>query len=383
MKKKSNSTSSINKNLLKDKFVVRRLSKSEFNEDISVIKFKSFQQDKKVSEVKLNLQMIHPKASHGKTSILKIDNLKFEAEFDKEPYIKDFFQLYDEYAVDYYYHKQSLITLDYFQEKNKDNLENLNDDYFDENYRLYIYNNLFLIKNIAKFQYSKYYSNRIEEIDKLLSDKIKSSNKIFNKNLDLLIIDLDETLIHSQTYEQESNYFLDKCFNADYHIYEKEFCFSIKIRPYLKDFLINSSKKFNLILLSASNIKYIEKVLKTLEIEKYFYLVLDEQFCIQFGKINIKELEVFRQLYDDNCESEILIIDNNIFSFSFNIKQGILISSFKDNSNDKELILLEEYLDFLLNSKKISIYNRLIYSNEKQFHLEEILLNIDDEYSLN
>ena len=47
--------------------------------------------------------------------------------------------------------------------------------------------------------------------------------------------------------------------------------------------------------------------------------------------INIKELEIFRQLYDDDTESEILIIDNNIFSFSFNIKQGILISSFKDN----------------------------------------------------
>lgn len=190
----------------------------------------------------------------------------------------------------------------------------------------------------------------------------------------ILVIDLDETLIHSQEI-------CIKDVKYNYSTFDKvleENGIAFNVRPYLVEFLNFAKENFNLIILSASNKDYIKSIINELSIESYFYLILDKEFCINVDKVFIKDLDIFKQLYPESSNNEILLIDNNIFSFTANIKEGILISSFKDDKKDDELLSLQKYLQELLDINNNSDSNlKMVYYNESIFMFEQILLEIE------
>ena len=235
-------------------------------------------------------------------------------------------------------------------------IKNLNLNYtsikenFPGNYDNYIKNSLYdiyLIKN--KINFEKYYSNKI--------------NLNINNNKQILFIDLDETLIHSDIYDKKSfiinNY--DKILKFKYdNLY---YYIGINFRKNLNFFLKKVSKYFNLILFTASYKEYADVIIDYIDPEnnifkKRFY----KESCINlYENINIKDLNIFNDI-DLKCS---IILDNNIFSFCNNLNNGILINSFFEGEDD-DLINIYYYLDnYIKNSEDVRKVNENLFGFEK------------------
>ena len=235
-------------------------------------------------------------------------------------------------------------------------IKNLNLNYisikenFPGNYDNYIKNSLYdiyLIKN--KINFEKYDSNKI--------------NLNINNNKQILFIDLDETLIHSDIYDKKSfiinNY--DKILKFKYdNLY---YYIGINFRKNLNFFLKKVSKYFNLILFTASYKEYADVIIDYIDPEnnifkKRFY----KESCINLDdNINIKDLNIFNDI--DLKRS--IILDNNIYSFCNNLNNGILINSFFEGEDD-DLINIYYYLDnYIKNSEDVRKVNENLFGFEK------------------
>jgi len=235
-------------------------------------------------------------------------------------------------------------------------IKNLNLNYisikenFPGNYDNYIKNSLYdiyLIKN--KINFEKYYLNKI--------------NLNINNNKQILFIDLDETLIHSDIYDKKSfiinNY--DKILKFKYeNLY---YYIGINFRKNLNFFLKKVSKYFNLILFTASYKEYADVIIDYIDPEnnifkKRFY----KESCINLDdNINIKDLNIFNDI--DLKRS--IILDNNIYSFCNNLNNGILINSFFEGEDD-DLINIYYYLDnYIKNSEDVRKVNENLFGFEK------------------
>ena len=235
-------------------------------------------------------------------------------------------------------------------------IKNLNLNYisikenFPGNYDNYIKNSLYdiyLIKN--KINFEKYYSNKI--------------NLNIKNNKQILFIDLDETLIHSDIYDKKSfiinNY--DKILKFKYdNLY---YYIGINFRKNLNFFLKSVSKHFNIILFTASYKEYADVIINHIDPEnnifkKRFY----KESCINLDdNINIKDLNIFNDI--DLKRS--IILDNNIYSFCNNLNNGILINSFFEGEDD-DLNNIYYYLDnYIKNSEDVRKVNENLFGFEK------------------
>ena len=64
--------------------------------------------------------------------------------------------------------------------------------------------------------------------------------------------------------------------------------------------------------------------------------------CIQVQDFFIKDLDIFL----DRAKEDIIIVDNSILSFAFDLNNGVPINSFMGNeTNDEELLFLVSFLE--------------------------------------
>ena len=195
------------------------------------------------------------------------------------------------------------------------------------------------------------------------SPKIDERKQVLGPNIHkfTLIIDLDETLIHSD---------FNKQFEGEYdHIinftHEGELIsIPLILRPGLMDFLDFCNQHFEICIFTASRKEYADCILNFLDpynqIFKYRFYRED---CISIkGKIFLKDLRIFTNRYQEN----IIIIDNSLYSFANQLSNGILITSFYNNEKDKELINLKKYLKNIVDlDKDIRIVNEKVYNFEQ------------------
>ena len=235
-------------------------------------------------------------------------------------------------------------------------LKNLNLNYisikenFPGNYDNYVKNSLYdiyLIKNEINF--NKYYSNKI--------------NLNLDNNKQILFIDLDETLIHSDIYDKKPfniiNYDKILKFKFD-NLY---YYIGINFRKNLKNFLKKVSKYFNLILFTAAYQEYADVIIDYIDPENIFFKKrFYRESCINLNdNINIKDLNIFNDI--DLKHS--VILDNNIYSFCNNLKNGILINSFFEGEDD-DLMNIYYYLDnYIKNSQDVRKVNEDLFGFEK------------------
>ena len=235
-------------------------------------------------------------------------------------------------------------------------LKNLNLNYiskkenFSGNYDNYVKNSLYDIYLIKKkINFNKYYSNKI--------------NLNFDNNKQLLFIDLDETLIHSDIYDKKPfkiiNYDKILKFKFD-NLY---YYIGINFRKNLKNFLKKVSKYFNLILFTAAYQEYADVIIDYIDPENIFFKKrFYRESCINLNdNINIKDLNIFNDI--DLKHS--VILDNNIYSFCNNLKNGILINSFFEGEDD-DLMNIYYYLDnYIKNSQDVRKVNEDLFGFEK------------------
>lgn len=131
----------------------------------------------------------------------------------------------------------------------------------------------------------------------------------------------------------------------------------VYFRPYLDYFLAETSKYFNLILFTASFREYAEKLLNKIDPDsKYIQNVLDRENCTVYQNSFIKD---FRIVASDKFKKEdIILLDNKVISFAYNMYQGIPILPFYDDQSDTELRDIVPFLKSL-SSKRVNLKDTL------------------------
>ena len=75
--------------------------------------------------------------------------------------------------------------------------------------------------------------------------------------------------------------------------------------------------------------------------------------------IIVKDLSIFTR--GELSLDDILIVDNNIYSFAFNLENGIPINDYLGNKSDKSLKQLMVYLDYIKDKANLRLENEKIY----------------------
>ena len=186
-----------------------------------------------------------------------------------------------------------------------------------------------------------------------------------------LILDLDETLVHSgfNKFNRKSDMVLN--INIDGR---KHTIYVLK-RPYVDHFLKEISKFFDIFIFTASISQYASPLLDKLDKEKIFNGRLFRQHCIYNSGLYLKDLkQIGKDLKD------VIIIDNNPASYALNQENGIPILTWYDNLNDNELIKLIPLLKYLSNVDDVRTIIKEIVNTENNkinFDLIDNLINND------
>ena len=191
-----------------------------------------------------------------------------------------------------------------------------------------------------------------------------------------LVLDLDETLVHSSTkspFPNKKNIVLNmKINNLKYKIY-------VILRPYLEHFFQEMSLYYNLFVFTASLAQYSTTLMNIIDKNKVILKVLNREHC-QFKRgLFFKNLNIFNRDYKD-----IIILDNNPLSYIFNKSNGIPIPTWIDDPNDKELLKLIPILKYLskLNDVRPFINKIVNHSTQKLDYIKAIqLINNDNNLS--
>ena len=207
-------------------------------------------------------------------------------------------------------------------------------------------------------------SEKIEEIKKNLALSYPQSP--FEKNKKLLILDLDETLAHSDLdfslQDKIKKYDAILHFNSEE---EKNIPIPLLIRPWTKKFLDYAVQEFDLVVFTASDKQYANEIIDFIEKDKkYFKMRLYRNHCLFIEPgLYIKDLRIFS---DFKKIEDIIILDNSLFSFANQLNNGILITSFFYDLNDSFLENVKCYLEYIKNEKDIRLMNK------ESFRFEEI-----------
>ena len=182
-------------------------------------------------------------------------------------------------------------------------------------------------------------SNNLEICNYLLPKK--------NSNKKTLVLDLDETLVHSQfePFEKPSDITLKIDFDNEIHdIY-------VLVRPGVKQFLQKMGKIFEIVIFTASLAKYADPLLDIIDEDNICAFRLFREQCTQVNDVFIKEIQKLgRDLKD------IIIVDNSPMSYCLNPKNGLPILSWFDDPDDRELFHISTILEFLSLVPDVRIY---------------------------
>ena len=215
-------------------------------------------------------------------------------------------------------------------------------------------------------------SEKIEEIKKNLTMTYPICP--LEKNKKLLILDLDETLAHSDLdfslKDKIQKYDTILHFNSDE---EKNIPIPLLIRPWTKEFLDYAVQEFDLVIFTASDKQYANEIIDFIEKDKkYFKMRLYRNHCLFIEPgLYIKDLRIFSDY--KNIE-DIIILDNSLFSFANQLNNGILITSFFSDLNDTFLENVKCYLEYIKIQKDIRLMNK------ESFRFEEIKEDIIRNY---
>ena len=260
------------------------------------------------------------------------------------------------------------------------------------NYDKYIQTTLTQIAQLQEhinFEYALDDPNIFEGVPKITSQK------------KILLLDLDETLIHADFDEEfaenksikydkiikfssknEKNTNFRECFEDEDKIEEEKIeedeeivhSVGIFVRNGVNEFLNEVSKHFDVGRFTASVKEYADAVISFLDPEnKLIKFRLYRNNCINFNDaFSVKDLRIFKGVDLKN----IILIDNSMYSFSAQLKNGVLINSFYYDKNDTELYNVLGYLiNFILPADDIREVNEQFFNFQQ---ITNTLLNINN-----
>ena len=226
-----------------------------------------------------------------------------------------------------------------------------------KNYMNYDYNSIFDKKNNINVNYVNWEYSNIEQKK-------------------LLILDLDETLFHSEFRTLVNYKHLDKlkrktkC-KVKTMTFTKDDCkifFEVFFRPHLMDFLNEINKYFDLAIFTASVKEYADTVLEYIDPKNQFFKFrLYRDACIPIGNnIYVKDLRIVKNFDAKN----IILMDNSLYSFMNQPSNGLIVNSFIMDYKDNQLLNAKQYL-----INHIAKSNDVRKINNKWFKFDQLFKN--------
>lgn len=162
-----------------------------------------------------------------------------------------------------------------------------------------------------------------------------------------LVLDLDETLVHSTLEESENEGDFDFHFPVVFN--NQEHTVNVRCRPHLQQFMEAVSQRFEVVVFTASQQLYAERVLNIIDPgRKYFRHRIYRDSCVMVDGNYLKDLSCLgRDL------SRTAIIDNSPQAFGFQLANGIPIESWFDDGGDRELLEMLPFLDKLARAQDV------------------------------
>ncbi len=177
------------------------------------------------------------------------------------------------------------------------------------------------------------------------------------ENKILLVLDLDETLIHATERKLEIDFDFQY---ADYFIYR---------RPNLKWFLESMSADFKLAVWSSADDKYVEEIVEKIKPENIeFEFVWGRTRCTTKRDYKLDEYVHEKRLKKVKKKGfsieRILMIDDSPEKTKDNYGNAVYVSAFEGDQNDSELKTLAEYLKSIKSSSNVRSFEKRGWKNK-------------------
>ena len=189
-------------------------------------------------------------------------------------------------------------------------------------------------------------------------------------NKKTLVLDLDETLVHSQfqPFDVESDITLKIELENELHDIH------VMVRPGVKEFLENMGKIYEIVIFTASVSKYADPLLDILDKDKNCKFRLFREHCTQINTCYLKEIKKLgRELKD------IVIVDNSPMSYALNPENGLPILTWFEDKEDRELYNISSILEFLSFVPDVREYiNQFVVNDEISYNN---VINVFDRYN--
>lgn len=158
-----------------------------------------------------------------------------------------------------------------------------------------------------------------------------------NPKKKLAVFDLDETLVHCLVKD------IDKCDNIlkiTMPSSNQIATIGVNIRPGWEDAIKRLSLTYNIVIYTASHKSYADAVLNFLDPNNiYFYNRLYRNNCIDIvynnSHVYIKDMTIFEKYFS---LKDVVIIDNSVMAFAFDLNNGVPILPYYDAKQDIELM---------------------------------------------
>ena len=191
-------------------------------------------------------------------------------------------------------------------------------------------------------------------------NKILLPPKTTNKKT--LVLDLDETLVHSQfmTFSAPSDVIIKIEIENEVHDIH------VMVRPGVKEFLEKMDKFFEIVIFTASVSKYADPLLDIIDKQGYCPFRLFREHCSLINTTFVKDLQrLGRDLKD------IVIVDNSPLSYALHPENGLPILTWFEDKNDTELYQIMPVLEFLSYVPDVRDYVPKLVGNNNKIDYEK------------
>lgn len=188
-----------------------------------------------------------------------------------------------------------------------------------------------------------------------------------------LVLDLDETLVHSSFRAVPGADFVIPVQIEDvvHFVY-------VSKRPGVDEFLIEMAKHYEIVIYTASLNKYADPLLDLLDPKRTIRTRLFRESCVYFEGNYVKDLSLL-----DRDLSQSIIVDNSPASYIFHPSNAIDCSSYIDDPRDRELDQIARFLVGVKDTKDVRKYCGLWKEWPKiPPGLAEVELNLPVEYNV-
>lgn len=189
----------------------------------------------------------------------------------------------------------------------------------------------------------------------------------------LLVLDIDETLVHSDLIVEQSvelAHMKGKKYDTKVNFPNPNKTvdvYGVRYRPFLLEFIDRMHRIFDLAVYTASTRDYADAVVNSLDpAGDKFVARLYREDCIPVNGMNIKNMGLF-------AGHGAVIVDNLIYSYAFHMGQGIPICPFIDDDMDVELKDLAELLE------NLSLYPDLFVMVDDLLGLKEFYSHLEQQ----